>query len=130
MKGGSRLGDFRFLDEDSRVAVEVVANDLARGMGEMCINHQGEYEHLGFCIHDCTMMFNAKMELWTNLQEDSTLQKLKTNVRETQRRYDEVQATVCTFVPAQCLMKLQEGKQLQSHMEELQRKEALLKAIL
>lgn len=41
-------------------------------------------------VIECAMMFDATMEIWKNLQEDPNLQKMHTNVRETQNKCEEI----------------------------------------
>ena len=54
-----------------------------------------------------------------NLHEDPNLQKLKTDIREMQCKYDEVRVTTRTLTLVQCLVRLQEKKKLQSQIKEL-----------
>lgn len=79
-------------------------------------------------VKGCTEIFHQEMELWTILQEDPTLQKIGTYIQENQRKFDELRAIAGTLVLVKHFTHLIEGKQLQTHIEELHRKEALLKA--
>ena len=79
-------------------------------------------------IKDYTKLFEKTMDIWTSLQEDPTLQKIGKDLREKQQQFDEIRLIACTLVPIQRFMPLQEGKQLQMEIEELRRKEAILRA--
>lgn len=81
-------------------------------------------------ITDCATLFEQAIELVTNMQEDLNLQTLNTEVQELQLQYDEVWETACTLAPMQHLAKLQEGKWLLTQVEEVHKKEALLKSRL
>ena len=41
-------------------------------------------------VKGCTKLLEQAMELWTSLQEDSTLQKIGADIREKQRQFDEI----------------------------------------
>ena len=59
----------------------------------------------------CTRLFES-FEVLTSLKEDPNVQRLETEVRELQQRYEEVKGTVCTVALTHRLVKLQEAKTL------------------
>lgn len=67
------------------------------------------------------------MELWTTLQEDPTLQKIGTDIKEKKRQFVELRAIARTLAPIQRFAELTKGKQLQTQIEDLQRKYAIQK---
>jgi len=81
---------------------------------------------LDVAVKDYMKLFEKTMELWTTLQEDPTLQRINIDLRNKQLQFDEVSSTTWTLAPVQLFVKFQEEKQLQSDIEELRRKEAIL----
>lgn len=83
---------------------------------------------LELVVKDYTELFERAMELRMSLQEDPTLQKIGTDLREKPQQLDEIISIVRTLVLVQWFAKLQEGKQLQNDIDEMHWKQAILMA--
>lgn len=81
---------------------------------------------LDVIVQGCDQLFTQAMDLWDTLEEDPTLQKLNTEIKEAQQQYDEISMMVCTLVPVQLFIRLQEGKAMLIQIQEFQKKQCLL----
>lgn len=79
-------------------------------------------------MQSCTTLLEETFGVLTTLQEDPTIQRLETKVRQLQMKYDSVRGTAQTVVLTQQLARLQQAKALKEQVDTVCQKEAVLKA--
>lgn len=65
----------------------------------------------------CTILFEQSFKVLINLQDDPTMERLETEVRELEQCYDEVKGTTHTVSLTQRLTRLQEAKALKEQVD-------------
>ena len=81
-------------------------------------------------VANCMQLFEQSFEVLTTLQEDPNLERLETEARELQQRYDEVKGTTLMVSLTQRLARMQQEKALKEQVDATRHKEAVLKACL
>ena len=66
------------------------------------------------------------MHLWTKVQHDPILQKINQDLRQKEEAFEQVNATLTTLVPTQCLAQLKTSNDLQDKIEKLLHKQHIM----